>query len=77
MHLLTQVAIVGFATSAGIRSAQGTPVEAFNSSPEVTIKNGTVKGYTVSDLQAEAFLGIPYARAPVSQKPRSAHFNFY
>lgn len=42
------------------------PIEAFSSDPQVIIKNGTVRGFSIPDLGAEAFLGLRYARAPVS-----------
>lgn len=47
-------------------SAVASPIEAFSSNPQVTIRNGTVRGTAIPDLGAEAFLGLRYARAPVS-----------
>lgn len=55
-------------------SALASPIEAFSSNPEVTIKNGTVRGFSIPDLGAEAFLGLRYARAPVSRG--FFHYNF-
>lgn len=49
-------------------------VDAFASStsaPTANIKNGTVVGSSNLALKAEAFLGIPYASAPVSRPKRS------
>lgn len=57
---------VGFAGLLTVRTALASPIEAFSSNPQVTIKNGTVRGVSNEALGAEAFLGLPYARAPVS-----------
>jgi hypothetical protein len=46
---------------------QASPIEAFSSNPQVQVKNGTIRGYSIPDLGAEAFLGITYAQAPVSE----------
>ena len=49
-------------------------VDAFASStsaPTANIKNGTVVGSSNLALKAEAFLGIPYATAPVGIRKRS------
>ncbi|KAK9900011.1 alpha/beta-hydrolase [Cystobasidium minutum MCA 4210] len=55
---------LGLASILTFSTALASPIEVRSSSPQVTIKNGTIRGVTNSALGAEAFLGLPYARAP-------------
>lgn len=59
---------VGFAGLLTIGTTLASPIEAFSTNPQITIKNGTLRGLANENLGVEAFLGLPYARAPVSSR---------